>query len=358
MVADRPLPAALLPCSSNPLIPPHPHTARSLLRVRGMPARQRRRADPLGVCRGGAVAGCAARSLGCCRSVAVALFPDGQAWLFYSRPKPYKLLLPHCCYRLAACRRGRDPGQPLEHQRPQPGHRVRANDERPGCVCVWGGGWVRCVCGAVQWVCDAVPLLGDEDCCMCPSPVRCAAGARPLPMRTAPHPPIPTCPSRLPTCSTAAAERRERHRQNYMHVTIHTAQTWADTFISELNDTHVEAELRTRNIPPPLNLDSVIAGYSASRRRLLVLGYNATLTTAVEAPRQPKKHFDQIQASGAAAAAAAAGWGLSGRGRWRCAASCLCRPGPLLAPALTLLALHCLTHTLLRSPLALACCRR
>ena len=186
MVADRPLPAALLPCSSNPLIPPHPHTARSLLRVRGMPARQRRRADPLGVCRGGAVAGCAARSLGCCRSVAVALFPDGQAWLFYSRPKPYKLLLPHCCYRLAACRRGRDPGQPLEHQRPQPGHRVRANDERPGCVCVWGGGWVRCVCGAVQWVCDAVPLLGDEDCCMCPSPVRCAAGARPLPMRTPP----------------------------------------------------------------------------------------------------------------------------------------------------------------------------
>ena len=45
-------------------------------------------------------------------------------------------------------------------------------------------------------------------------------------------------------------ERRERHRQNYMHVTIHTAQTWADTFISELNDTHVEAELRTKNIPP------------------------------------------------------------------------------------------------------------
>lgn len=35
-----------------------------------------------------------------------------------------------------------------------------------------------------------------------------------------------------------------------MHITIHTSQTWADTFISELNDTHVEAELRTRNIPP------------------------------------------------------------------------------------------------------------
>ena len=45
-------------------------------------------------------------------------------------------------------------------------------------------------------------------------------------------------------------ERRERHRQNYMHITIHTSQTWADTFISELNDTHVEAELRTKHIPP------------------------------------------------------------------------------------------------------------
>ncbi|PSC73982.1 Alpha,alpha-trehalose-phosphate synthase [UDP-forming] 1 [Micractinium conductrix] len=92
------------------------------------------------------------------------------------------------------------------------------------------------------------------------------------------------------------AERRERHRQNYMHVTIHTAQTWADTFISELNDTHVEAELRTRNIPPALDLEAAVGCYRRSRRRLLVLGYNATLTTAVEAPWQPKKHFDQIQA--------------------------------------------------------------
>jgi trehalose 6-phosphate synthase/phosphatase len=91
-------------------------------------------------------------------------------------------------------------------------------------------------------------------------------------------------------------ERRERHRQNYMHVTVHTAQTWADTFISELNDTHVEAELRTKNIPPSLHLNDVIDSYKASRRKLLVLGYNATLTTAVEAPRAPKKHFDQIQA--------------------------------------------------------------
>lgn len=46
-----------------------------------------------------------------------------------------------------------------------------------------------------------------------------------------------------------------------------------------------------------LELESVLRDYTNSRRRLLVLGYNATLTTAVEAPRQPKRHFDQIQVS-------------------------------------------------------------
>ncbi|KAL0043722.1 hypothetical protein WJX82_000124 [Trebouxia sp. C0006] len=92
------------------------------------------------------------------------------------------------------------------------------------------------------------------------------------------------------------AERRERHRQNHMHITIHTSQTWAETFISELNDTHVEAELRTKHIPPQLEMESVLRDFTRSKQRLLVLGYNATLTTAVEAPRQPKRHFDQIQA--------------------------------------------------------------
>ena len=52
----------------------------------------------------------------------------------------------------------------------------------------------------------------------------------------------------LDACSEQ--ERRQRHRQNYMHITAHTSQVWADTFISELNDTHVEAELRTKHIPP------------------------------------------------------------------------------------------------------------
>lgn len=44
-----------------------------------------------------------------------------------------------------------------------------------------------------------------------------------------------------------------------------------------------------------LSVDQVVRDYDTSRRHLLVLGYNATLTTAVEAPRQPIRHFDQIK---------------------------------------------------------------
>ena len=44
-----------------------------------------------------------------------------------------------------------------------------------------------------------------------------------------------------------------------------------------------------------LDAQEAVRHYSQSKRKLLVLGYNATLTTAVEAPRQPKRHFDQIK---------------------------------------------------------------
>ena len=68
---------------------------------------------------------------------------------------------------------------------------------------------------------------------------------------------------------------------------------WADNFITELNDTHVEAELRTKHIPPQLNVDRCVGDFAAARRRLLVLGYNATLTTSVDTSRLPKRQYDQ-----------------------------------------------------------------
>lgn len=83
-------------------------------------------------------------------------------------------------------------------------------------------------------------------------------------------------------------ERRERQRQNFTHVTIHTAQAWADTFVSELNDTHVEAELRRKRIPPQLHSLDIIEPFVQARHRLIILGFNATLTLQADSSKKLK----------------------------------------------------------------------
>lgn len=90
-------------------------------------------------------------------------------------------------------------------------------------------------------------------------------------------------------------ERAERHQENYAHITKHTAQAWAERFITELNDSQIEAHLRNRQTPPILSLDVLIPAYHSSGQRLFVLGYNATLTTMAEAPRPQRRHFDSMR---------------------------------------------------------------
>lgn len=90
-----------------------------------------------------------------------------------------------------------------------------------------------------------------------------------------------------------AEEREERHRHNFEHVTTHTAQVWADTFVSELKDTIVEAQLRTRHIPPQLPVDKAVEKYQQSNNRLLILGFNATMTEQVDVPG--RRGNDQIK---------------------------------------------------------------
>ncbi|PON69821.1 Trehalose-phosphatase [Parasponia andersonii] len=87
-------------------------------------------------------------------------------------------------------------------------------------------------------------------------------------------------------------EREKRHKHNFMHVTTHTAQEWAEIFVSELNDTVVEAEIRTREAKPLFPNNVAIEGYLQSNNRLLILGFNATLTEPVYTPG---RRGDQIK---------------------------------------------------------------
>ncbi|KAL2326848.1 hypothetical protein Fmac_020275 [Flemingia macrophylla] len=86
-----------------------------------------------------------------------------------------------------------------------------------------------------------------------------------------------------------SSEREKRHKHNFLHVKSHTAQEWAGTFVSELNDTVIEAQLRTRQVPPRLPTKTAIERYLQSTNRLLILGFSGTLTEPVE------KTGDQIK---------------------------------------------------------------
>ncbi|QCE10205.1 alpha,alpha-trehalose-phosphate synthase [UDP-forming] 1 isoform X1 [Vigna unguiculata] len=77
-------------------------------------------------------------------------------------------------------------------------------------------------------------------------------------------------------------EREKRHKHNFKHVTTHTAQEWAETFVSELNDTIDEAQLRTKQVPPRLPMETAVERYLQSNNRLIILGFNGTLTVPVE----------------------------------------------------------------------------
>lgn len=88
-------------------------------------------------------------------------------------------------------------------------------------------------------------------------------------------------------------EREKRHRHNYAHVTNHTAQDWAETFVCELNETVAEAQLRTRQVPPGLPSQTAIHQYLRSKNRLLILGFNSTLTEPVES--SGRRGGDQIK---------------------------------------------------------------
>ncbi|XP_065861627.1 alpha,alpha-trehalose-phosphate synthase [UDP-forming] 1-like isoform X2 [Euphorbia lathyris] len=83
--------------------------------------------------------------------------------------------------------------------------------------------------------------------------------------------------------------REKRHQHNFGHITSHTAQEWAEIFVSflklhdsELNDTVIEAQLRTRQIPPMLPEEDAIKRYLKSTNRLLILGFNSTITEPVD----------------------------------------------------------------------------
>ena len=93
-------------------------------------------------------------------------------------------------------------------------------------------------------------------------------------------------------------ERWDRHTTNFTHVTTYTAQAWADTFVSELNDTHIAASIRTMHNPPPLDIPKIVPQFNRSRQRILIIGYNATLTLPPSSSQRRKREYKEKAVTG------------------------------------------------------------
>ncbi|KAK4255956.1 hypothetical protein QN277_008880 [Acacia crassicarpa] len=79
------------------------------------------------------------------------------------------------------------------------------------------------------------------------------------------------------------SDKREKwHARNFLHVKTHTAQQWAETLVSELNQTVAEQRRRTRQIPATLPTKDVMERYLQSTNRLVILGFNGCLTEPVD----------------------------------------------------------------------------
>ncbi|KAF9589773.1 hypothetical protein IFM89_028682 [Coptis chinensis] len=78
--------------------------------------------------------------------------------------------------------------------------------------------------------------------------------------------------------------RETQHQRNFNHVKTHTSQHWAEVFISKMNDTAVKAHLSKKLIPSELPSKEAVEGYNKAKNRLLILGFNGTLTDPVGMP--------------------------------------------------------------------------
>ncbi|KAM3406725.1 hypothetical protein ACQJBY_000666 [Aegilops geniculata] len=76
-------------------------------------------------------------------------------------------------------------------------------------------------------------------------------------------------------------EREKNHRHNYELVSRHTAQDWAENYVCDLHNATSKAPLPAIHTAV-LPIGEAAAQYGQSNNRLLILGFNATLTGQIE----------------------------------------------------------------------------
>ena len=93
----------------------------------------------------------------------------------------------------------------------------------------------------------------------------------------------------------APDERHARWKSNYAHISVHTAQMWADHFITELNETCKKAIKHNTLQPVSIAPEVVASAFAHVEKRLIVIGYNTAMTVSgAAATSSAHGRFDRL----------------------------------------------------------------
>ncbi|KAG1094163.1 hypothetical protein G6F42_018805 [Rhizopus arrhizus] len=90
-------------------------------------------------------------------------------------------------------------------------------------------------------------------------------------------------------------ERTTRHDKLYNHVTSHTADFWAHSFIKQLVSVSQQQDLQS-HATPKLDMQKLIQDYKSAKKRIMFFDYDGTLTPIVSVPSDAKPGHDMLKA--------------------------------------------------------------
>ncbi|KAI7899821.1 glycosyltransferase family 20-domain-containing protein [Cokeromyces recurvatus] len=90
-------------------------------------------------------------------------------------------------------------------------------------------------------------------------------------------------------------EKNTRHEKLYNHVTSHTADFWAHSFIKQLVSVSEQQDLQS-HATPKLDLTKLSQDYKNANKRVMFFDYDGTLTPIVSVPSDAKPGSDMLKA--------------------------------------------------------------
>ncbi|CAO3613141.1 unnamed protein product [Mucor hiemalis] len=90
-------------------------------------------------------------------------------------------------------------------------------------------------------------------------------------------------------------EKITRHEKLYSHVTSHTAEFWAHSFVKQLVSVSEQQDLQS-HATPTLDTKKLVQDYKSAKKRIMFFDYDGTLTPIVSVPSEAKPPPNMLKA--------------------------------------------------------------